>query len=291
MGGLIIPSERQRDKAVVKRSVFELVRKMQGPDKSEEPHWKIYPEGLVIPPQVSVDELTKLHSVQLPANTEHVLSRLEALSDSWAIKQENLIADDQKIWLPDGVMRLWQIPRRTGIFLNWLVKETQSRNILELGTSGGYSGIWLAMGAKQNGGTLYTVDLSPTKIEMAHKNFEEAGVNNIVQIKGEIRQILRGWDEQIDFVFLDADKVNYSNYLRMILPKLKVGGWVVADNAVDYIQLMEGFVELLRNREHAGSNLYSYILDLDKGLYLIRKDEPIDNRLIASFFNSSTDFF
>ncbi|HVA82624.1 MAG TPA: class I SAM-dependent methyltransferase [Candidatus Aquilonibacter sp.] len=272
-----------------KKDVPELIRlknKIESDGANKVPHFKHFPGGLVIPPNISAKKLQEMHQIEIPEQANAVFKELERLNSSWAIKEKDLNAQERKVWMPNKEMRLWQIPRRTGLFLYWIANQTKSKEILELGTSAGYSGMWQALGAKPNGGVVYTADMSMLKIGMASKNFKAAGVDNIVQLRGTIAEVLSTWHRPVDLIFLDADKQNYANYLQMALPKLKVGGYVVADNAVDFMELMTGLIDALRDGNVGGQKLYSYVLGLDNGIYLIRKGEPIDNQMVTSFFNA-----
>ncbi|MDE1827909.1 MAG: class I SAM-dependent methyltransferase [Candidatus Micrarchaeota archaeon] len=273
------------------KALISLKRKIAKDGAHSVAHFKFYPEGLVVPPNVSAKNLQLIHNINVPEKVDKVLRRLEKLNSTWAIKQEKLTAEERKVWMPNNEMRLWQIPRRTGLFLYHMAKQTKAREILELGTSAGYSGIWQAMGVKENDGIVHTADMSMLKIGMASKNIEAAGIDNIVQLRGTISEVLDSWHRPIDMVFLDADKQNYAEYLRRVLPKLKVGGYVIADNAIDFIEHMSSLIEVLRDGGKHESKLYSYILHLDNGIYMIRKGEPIDNGLVTSFFNASTNSF
>jgi len=285
---------RQIEEDISKGSAQPLIalkRKIEAEGAGNVPHFKFYSEGLVIPPEISAKQLQRLHNIQVPAKVDKVLRRLERLNSTWAIKQEKLTAEERKVWMPNNEMRLWQIPRRTGLFLHWMASQTKAREILELGTSAGYSGIWQAMGAKPNDGIVHTADMSMLKIGMASKNIEAAGIENLVQLRGTIVEVLQSWHKPIDMIFLDADKQNYASYLKMALPKLKVGGYVIADNAIDFMEHMEGLISILRDGAKQQGKLYSYVLHLDNGIYIIRKGEPIDNGIVTSFFNARTELF
>ena len=137
-------------------------------------------------------------------NFQKIVEELEALDKTFVIKGSP--KEYEKIWVPNNEIMLWSIPRQSAEILKSLVLIKQPKLILELGTSAGYSTIWLASGARHYGGKVYTIELTKPKIEIAKKYFQKAGVaENIEQLEGKIFDILSNWDKKIDFVFLDAD--------------------------------------------------------------------------------------
>jgi predicted O-methyltransferase YrrM len=163
---------------------------------------------------------------------------------------------------------LWSVPRSTGEFLKFLVGVKSATTILEIGTSAGYSAIWLALGAIQTLGHVYTIDIFEPKIELAKKQIENAELEDWITIlPGEARKIAEDWDREIDLLFLDADKENYLEYFHKLMPFLKPGGLIVADNAVDYGYLMKDYIdEVTHNAE-----VESYLLTMDNGLMMTFK--------------------
>lgn len=106
------------------------------------------------------------------------------------------------------------------------------KNILEIGTFTGYSGICLAEGL-QEGGKLYSLELSREREEMVKRYWTEAGIIDKTElIFGDATQTLPTIDKKFDLVFIDADKLNYPTYYDLILPKLNVGGMLLGDNVL-----------------------------------------------------------
>lgn len=106
------------------------------------------------------------------------------------------------------------------------------KNILEIGTFTGYSGICLAEGL-QEGGKLYSLELSREREEMVKRYWTEAGIIDKTElIFGDATQTLPTIDKKFDLVFIDADKLNYPTYYDLILPKLNVGGVLLGDNVL-----------------------------------------------------------
>ncbi len=130
------------------------------------------------------------------------------------------------------------ITRDTGIFYNTLLKIQKPKKILEIGTSFGYSTLWFAsaIGKKSK---IITVEKNPKKIKFAKKNFQKAGVSDMIEIKeGIAKDILiqlgksKRTKESFDFIFIDADKEEYPFYFDICLPMLKKGGIIAADNII-----------------------------------------------------------
>ena len=131
--------------------------------------------------------------------------------------------------------RMLAITKETGEFFNILLRTNNAKNILEIGTSVGYSSIWCAEAIIQNEGKIITIERNEDKIKRARKNFENAGVVDVIEIKkGEAIKILneltKEYNEFFDFVLIDADKENCMNYFDIVLPMLKKGGLILTDN-------------------------------------------------------------
>lgn len=108
----------------------------------------------------------------------------------------------------------------------------QPKNILEIGTFTGYSGICLAQGLVE-GGKLYSIEIDKELEEMIERYWKEAGIWPQTELLiGEALQVIPTIDATLDLVFMDADKVNYENYYDLILPKMRVGGLLLGDNVL-----------------------------------------------------------
>jgi predicted O-methyltransferase YrrM len=118
-----------------------------------------------------------------------------------------------------------------GQFLKMISCMIRPRKVLEIGTFTGYSSINLAQGLAE-GGTLHTIDSNAESVEIGKKYFNKAGVENKIQIHiGNALEIIPTLNETFDLVFIDADKENYLNYYKLVFDKLRVGGFILADNA------------------------------------------------------------
>jgi predicted O-methyltransferase YrrM len=119
-----------------------------------------------------------------------------------------------------------------GKFLEFIVKMLQPKEVLEIGTYTGYSAIWMARALKADA-TLHTIDINPELEEMAQTYFQKAGVEHQINFYiGNALDIIPKLDIVFDLVFIDADKTNYKNYLELVLPKVRKGGIIIADNVL-----------------------------------------------------------
>ena len=158
---------------------------------------------------------------------EKVLKRIERQEK---LEQEN----PSKVPNSEKVLA---IGRDTGIFYNILLQTNQAKNVLEIGMSTGYSTLWFADAISKRGGKIVTIDHDKKKIKRAKKNFEDAGVLELIKIHhGNALEVISAIKENLhskehfDFIFIDADKERYIQYFDSVFPILKKGGLIGADN-------------------------------------------------------------
>lgn len=139
----------------------------------------------------------------------------------------------------DGELYL-AVDADNGRMLRLLVESIGAKRVVEVGTSTGYSGLWTLLGLRTTGGRLTTLELDPGRAGRARKHFQEAGVDGLVDIViGDAHQTVKQLQGPIDLVFLDADKEGYARYLEALLPLVRPGGLITADNismAPDYVR-------------------------------------------------------
>jgi predicted O-methyltransferase YrrM len=130
--------------------------------------------------------------------------------------------------------RMLNITRDTGEFLSVLVRATGARRILEIGTSNGYSTLWLAEAAMATGGTVTTVELSEQKIALAAATFARSGLaSSITLVHDDAGHLLRSSaDSAFDFIFLDSERTAYPTWWPQLRHALRPGGLLVVDNAI-----------------------------------------------------------
>ena len=136
------------------------------------------------------------------------------------------------------------VPEADGKVLFDLILRNDYTRALEIGTSTGHSGIWIAWALSKTGGKLITIENDESRHQKALENFEEAGVLELIDARwGDAHRLIPELDAEFDFIFCDADKIWYKNYLRDSLPKLRVRGCFAAHNVTD--TQMEGIPEFL----------------------------------------------
>jgi predicted O-methyltransferase YrrM len=120
-----------------------------------------------------------------------------------------------------------------GRLLQFLLRAVGARNVVELGTLGGYSAIWMAR-ALPAGGRLLTVEIEPARAELARRYIARAGVDDRAEVReGDALEMLDelAAEGPFDAVFIDADKESYPRYLEWCVANVREGGLVIADNA------------------------------------------------------------
>ena len=123
------------------------------------------------------------------------------------------------------------VPPQDGRILRLLTETIGAKHVVEIGTSVGYSGLWIALALTSTGGKLTTFEIDPSRAAKARENFARAGVSNIVTIvEGDAHETVKQIQDPIDLLFLDADKEGYIDYLNQLLPRVRPGGLIVAHN-------------------------------------------------------------
>ena len=173
------------------------------------------------------------------------------------------------------LQRLRQIPPDTGRFLALMAANGGNGRYLEIGTSAGYSTMWLALACRATGRTLTTFELLPEKVTLAQETFTQAGIHDVVTlIQGDARDHLAEIDT-VAFCFLDAEKEVYEDCYDLLVPKLVSGGLLIADNATSHQEALRPFIE----RVLADERVDAVVLPIGiSRLYLI------------SFLNQTTTF-
>lgn len=158
--------------------------------------------------------------------------------------------------------RMLNITPDTGRLLWILVQAARATRILEVGTSNAYSTIWLADAARATGGHVITLERNPDKVRLARENLARAGLADRVELReGNAAETLAGLTGPFHFVFLDADRANYSAYLDLALPKLQPGGLLVADNVISHAEELVDYLA----RVKSNPALFSVTVPVGKG--------------------------
>lgn len=147
-----------------------------------------------------------------------------------------------------------------------LVRAKQARKVLEVGTSNGYSTLWLADAVRDTGGSLCTLEIDKARKKAARQNLREAKLEDFVRMEVcDAGEFLRDYPKYFDVVLLDADRSQYTAYwphLQRILTK--PGSLLVVDNVLSHADEVQAFIALVE----ADKNFSSMVLDIGAGLLL-----------------------
>lgn len=200
-----------------------------------------------------VYEVKKINPSCFDKTTEEILSNLEKTKNSF-----------------------WNLDRECANFLNTLIKIKNAKNVLEIGTSNGYSGIWILKALKETKGKLTTVEYWEKRQSVARANFSKcvpevyaeskigAAVIVLEDMLDEIKQNKR---EKFDFVFIDANKKEYIEYFELIDKMINKGSVILADNILTHYKKVEDYVSTLFNNP----SYQSQILPFGAGMMLSYK--------------------
>jgi predicted O-methyltransferase YrrM len=135
----------------------------------------------------------------------------------------------------------------TAELLGLLIRATGARRVLELGTSNGYSTIWLADAAEATGGGVVSVDIDPARTALARESLKRAGLASLVELRTEdaATTLASAADGEQEFVFLDAERPAYSGYLDDLVRTLAPGGVLAVDNVISHAHELTGFTALI----------------------------------------------
>lgn len=169
----------------------------------------------------------------------------------------------------DRSRKMLNITPDTGKFLALLVKACKARNILEIGTSNGYSTLWLADAVGPEG-SVTTVERADDKVKMAERNFRRAGLHSrIRQITDDAGRFLASREAgEYDFVFLDSNRGEYVGWWDSLRRILADGCLLVVDNAVSHAHQLEDFNRLVE----ASDDFSGVLLPIGKGELVLLKD-------------------
>ena len=144
--------------------------------------------------------------------------------------------------------RMLNITRDTGRLLWILVRAIGATRILEVGTSNAFSTIWLADAARSTGGRVTTLEFNPEKTALARANLATAGLDGFVEIiEGRAADNIPSLPGPFDVIFLDADRPSYLPYLELVVPKLRPGGMLIADNATSHAHELQDYLRRVKS--------------------------------------------
>ena len=190
--------------------------------------------------------------------TQPILDRMHYLED--------IDTKDREDGTP-RMQRLRQIPRETGKFLALFAANVPEGRMLEIGTSAGYSTLWIAQACRLQGRILQTYEILPEKAQLARETFRLAEMEKTIQlIEGDVRDALPTL-ENVAFCFMDAEKEIYAACYEAIIPKLVKGGLFIADNAINH----QATLQPMLDRALTDERVDALIVPIGKGELVCRK--------------------
>jgi caffeoyl-CoA O-methyltransferase len=163
--------------------------------------------------------------------------------------------------------RLRQIPPETGKLLALLAAGAPPGLVLEIGTSGGYSSLWLALACRARGDRLISFEEDANKVALARQNFQLAGVQELIQVvQGNALDLLPHYPG-VAFCFLDIEKDVYTACYQSVVPNLVPGGLLCADNVISHAEELEQFLEDVE----ADPRLDALVVPVGKGVLVCRR--------------------
>jgi predicted O-methyltransferase YrrM len=164
---------------------------------------------------------------------------------------------------PEHSRKLLNLEPETAEIVSLLARSSRARHVLEIGTSNGYSTIWLAASVGPNGGRVISIDRSREKHKMAHENLLAAGLLRYVDLRlGDATEVIKSLPGPFDFVFFDADRTSAPGQLALLLPKLAPRALILADNVMSHPQEIAGYLAMIKSLQQ----LQHVLIPVGKGL-------------------------
>jgi predicted O-methyltransferase YrrM len=159
--------------------------------------------------------------------------------------------------------RYWSTPREDAEFLRLMVKATRAVRVLEVGTSQGYSAIWMGLALEETGGRLTTIEIDEKRHALAQRNVREAGLaGRVTLVRGDAHREIAALQGPFDFVFLDADKDGQADYFNKLYPdKLSPGAIIAVHNAVSAAAEMRDYLDGIRRHRDFDTVVVSMTAD------------------------------
>ena len=159
-----------------------------------------------------------------------------------------------------NLRRLWNIPQETAELLYTLVLTKSPKHILEIGTSNGFSTFWLSIAAESCDAVVDTIEVDKDRFKLAKRNLKSR--KNIIQRFGKAELIIPELQDKYDFVFIDAGKINYIDYIKTLINLLNNNATIVADNVISHKDTVKEYLDFIESSELFDS----VTLKIDSGL-------------------------
>ncbi len=163
--------------------------------------------------------------------------------------------------------RLRQIPPETGQFLSLLAASAPKGEFLEIGTSAGYSTMWIAIACKLIGNKIITFEILEEKVKMARETFKLTNLEDFIElIEGDAREYIPNYIN-ISFCFLDAEKEVYGDCYDLLIPNMVKGGILIADNAINHYETLKPMLD----KALTDKRVDALVVPIGKGELVCRK--------------------
>ncbi len=176
----------------------------------------------------------------------------------------------ERLYVEDAAQRAAGLPssqrtrnveRETGRWLALLIRATNARELLEIGSSNGVSTIWLAAAARQTRGRVTGTEIIPERATEANRNLAAAGLDAVARVvAGDARTTVSSLPGSFDFVFIDAEKDDYVDHLETVIEQVRPGGLILADNVISHD--LSAYQALLRRQ----SDVETVTIPIDRGV-------------------------
>jgi predicted O-methyltransferase YrrM len=151
---------------------------------------------------------------------------------------------------------MMNVPPDHGRFLQMMTELVDAKRVLEIGTSDGYSSLWIGKGLRATGGKLDTVEYDEGRAAEAKENFRKTGFDDIITLHvGDGFKVIPEIEGEFDLIFLDAWKPDYKKFFDITFPKLKPGGVFLAHNAISSADKMKDFLDAVQNHPDLITNV------------------------------------
>lgn len=198
---------------------------------------------------------------------QQVLGAFETRSNKEGERMRNMNESEMQQHLDEFLL---SVGPATGQLLNLLAKEREAKTILEVGSSYGYSTVWLAEAARETDGKVISLEVHAGKQEHARASIQKAGLHGFVDFRlGDARDLLAKLKGKVDFVLLDLWKELYIPCFDLFYPRLSAGAFVVADNMTDP-EFTRPAAEAYRKHIRKKSGIQSVLLPVGSGVELSR---------------------
>ena len=170
-----------------------------------------------------------------------------------------------------NIRRLWNIPQETAELLYSFIIIKAPKHILEIGTSNGFSTFWLSLAAETCSAVVDTIEVDEDRFKLAKENLVNR--ENIIQYFGKAELIIPKLTNKYDFVFIDAGKINYIDYIKLLLNKMNNDAAIIADNVISHKDTVTEYLDFIESSELFDSVTLSIDSGLNVAIYKMERSK------------------